>query len=278
MTLVRDWIFGFLKRYKALIGPGDWPTGEDPDEMELFVLAWITQLGKMSPKATEPEADAALERLTLAPPEWRRQCIPAVVKVIQDMRLGRVSGGDDTKLRSPAELTAMERSTGCPECDGGGWARRHAYWHSIARPFRLDLFCRCSMGRFRKENDIELQINDRMRKHDDLQANPDLWLPGLSHPTWSDVPCEHDMIIDADCAGLWRYADHGETGLQEVAPGPELDSAHAFAPPPRPTRIRPDLGKVEPAVPIPPRPAPEPATATEPEPTVETTDDILEWL
>jgi hypothetical protein len=277
MTLVRDWIFGFLRRYKALIGPGDWPTGEDPDEMELFVLAWITQLGKMVPKPTEEEADAALERLTLAPPEWRRQCIPAVVKAIQDMRLGRVPGGDAPKPRSQAEMTAIERSAGCPECDGGGWAHRLGYWHSIPRPFRLDLFCRCPAGRFRKENDVELQINDRKRKHDDLQANPDLWLPGLSHPTWSDVPCGHDMEIDPECAGLWWYADPSEPSPAPIIPAEIAGRAVPATPSsPPPPRRRPDLGRVEPAVPLPPRPAPQPSPP--PEPVVETTEEEFGWV
>ncbi len=200
MNLVRDWIFGFLKRYKALIGPGDWPTGEDRAEMELFVMAWVTQLGKMSPKPSEEEADLAIQRLILAPPQWRRECIPAVVDAIKEMRREKAEAGAVADARTPAELGAIERSKGCPECHATGWASRPAYWHSIPRPILVQLFCRCPAGRFQKAHDPELFKGD------------------LSHPTWSDRPCGHDMVIDPECAGLWWYAAIGEAAPEPIVP------------------------------------------------------------
>ena len=219
MDLVSNWLLGFIDRYRAVIAPQDWPTGQEPDALRYYLRAWVTALSCQTPKVTEAEADAALERLVLDPPRFRSEHIPAFVKAVHELRRETLAAAaSPTAGPSEAEREARRRSRDCPECHGSGWAKRRWRWHSIPRPSLVDLFCRCPAGRWRKGNDPELLKGDHMRKHDDLQAVPAQWDPELWHPTWGDIPCDHDMIIDADCEGLWWYVPVGEPSPEPVAP------------------------------------------------------------
>ena len=216
MELVKDWILGFLKRYKAILAPSDWPTGENPDELRFYLGAWVTALGRQFPKVAEAEADAALERLVLDPPRFRSEHIPAFIQAIHELRRQAQTTAMLTAGPSQAECTARDQSRDCPECMGSGWARRRVKWHSAPRPFLLDLFCRCPLGRWRIMLDVA-----RHRSFDDLQARPDLWHPDRDHPTWSSRPLPPEVDVDAgDEARGWRYL-----GLDEPAPEPTTPAA-----------------------------------------------------
>lgn len=144
------------------------------------------------------------------------------------------------------DARAAAASRDCPECKGSGWASRRAAWHSLPRPFVVDLFCRCPLGRWRKAHDP-----DPRRNHDDLQARPQLWDSRLTHPTWRDRPTEPDVDIDADCAGKWRYL-----GVDEPAPQPIAATRDIVAPAGR--KFDPALGPLPPFVEA-PAPAQPPA-------------------
>lgn len=146
---------------------------------------------------------------------------------------------------------AVEASMDCPECEGTGWAKRRALWHSMDRPYLIILTCRCPLGAWRS-------AHDEQGMYDSLQANPRVWDGTLSHPTWTRRAIDSPCITAEGTDGEWRY-------LHPSEPAPPVGDLHDMA---RRTAgdmartPRPEwMGKVDPAVPIPPKPA-----APEPEP------------
>jgi hypothetical protein len=142
---------------------------------------------------------------------------------------------------------AVRASADCPECKGTGWAKRRAAWHSLVRPFVVELGCRCPLGAWRIGQD------DGMR--DALQSNPDVWDSRLSHRTWSKRPSPSPLIPDPDSDGKWRYLHPDEpapapmANLRDVAGQTARDLAPGASDRPRPEwmRVREEFAEPAPA-------------------------------
>jgi hypothetical protein len=169
---VYEW-FGRWMRYhqrlyqhlKGWVDPGD-------DE---YYLGWVEALARAG--ATEDLAMHA-SRLLQARKAFRSDHLAMLVEIVGDLRRKAAeAGATRLPVYTAEQLDAMQASAACPECDGTGWARRRAAWHSIPRPFVVDLYCRCPHGRWRR---LGADGN-----HDDLQGRPELWDPALDSPTWS---------------------------------------------------------------------------------------------
>jgi hypothetical protein len=76
------WITDFLDRHRARYAPPDWPANRD--EMREWLRGWVLALDRI--QAVEQEADDASLALVLAPPQWRREHIPAVIGAIAAAR------------------------------------------------------------------------------------------------------------------------------------------------------------------------------------------------
>lgn len=141
---VRNWIDGFLERHKARFNPNDWPDAESSDEMDEYVRCWVTAF--VLKDVAEKEADEASRRLVLAPPNWRRDHIPAVVAAVEQLRAekGPAAGAGGTRE------AARSASRDCPHCGGEGLA---LVWHRHPSPERriaptASATCICSHGKW----------------------------------------------------------------------------------------------------------------------------------
>ena len=219
MAKVRDWIGGFLVAHSERFKPADWPRSGTP-ELRQFTSDWLRAMAVLDPPATLDEATTASESLLLTPPDFRRQHIPAIVAAIKARRAATAPGRPAaTSCPDPAQVEARERSRDCPECRGTGWAQRFVLWHSIRRPFAVDLFCRCAYGRWHKAHDP-----DEIRDHDDLQAQPELWNPTMTFAGWAPRPIVPDLVIDPDCEGRWRYLGLDEPTPRAIRPADLADA------------------------------------------------------
>lgn len=260
MSHPSEWIGRFLKRYVDTIGPHDFPTDADDEDLEpgqptaaeSFMRGWVYAFTIPSPPVTEAEADAATVRLALHPPAFRRQHLPAVVEVVLKMRERDATQKlVEAVATPPEEARAIVRSKGCPECSTAngptGFALRRGMWKDASWHATASLYCRCSVGRYRLEREEAYPP-----PFDDLQALPHLWDWKLSHPTWTDRPAPPPSVEGRQ----WVYLAPGESAPPVIAKAAKLGA-------PAKGR-RPDW-----AAPIPkdlPMPRPVPRLAPEPEP------------
>jgi hypothetical protein len=162
MSLVKNWINGFLRRHKARFAPGDWPTGEDSEEVREFVKTWVTAFATR--QVTEAEADEASQALGANPPNFRREHLQAVVGRIEATR--NAQGGQGGASTREA---AKEQSRGCGSCGSEGLA-------SVFHPFpshehkisaSVAAYCVCAHGRWIKRAHSE-KNPELLRKIPDL--------------------------------------------------------------------------------------------------------------
>jgi hypothetical protein len=143
---VKEWIRGFLDRHKARFDPHDWPAFDSSDENTEFVRGWITAFATR--QVTEPEADAASRRLTVSPPNFRREHIPMVVQAIEQLRAERNPGIPAGGTREAAKYASRD----CPHCGGEGLATAYHPWpsaeHRVAPTSAA--YCICPHGRYIK--------------------------------------------------------------------------------------------------------------------------------
>ena len=148
MALVKEWISGFLKRHKALFGPNDWPSGEDAEDARKWVGMWITAFATR--QVTEPEADEASCLLGPSPPNFRREHLPAVLAMVDDLRKRR--GGSNGAVPDSREA-AEQASRHCDDCGGrsGLTTRYHPAPDPANRiPATVQGYCGCPFGRWVK--------------------------------------------------------------------------------------------------------------------------------
>lgn len=139
---VKDWITEFLDRHKARFDPHDWPAADAPDERLDFVRGWITAFSLK--EVGEKEADEASRRLTISPPNFRREHIPMVLHALEQIRAERnpVTAGGTREA-------ARDASRSCPHCGGEGLATAY---HPFPDPEQRvsatsAAYCVCHHGR-----------------------------------------------------------------------------------------------------------------------------------
>lgn len=171
MSLVREWIAGFLGRHRARFNPSDWPE-PGTEEYREYGLGWITAMATL--EATEAEADEASRRLTADPPNWRREHIPKIVGMIRTMR--EVQG-----VASDTREDALRRSKDCEYCCGNGIVSVYHPTpdHERRIPVSVGAHCICPHGRW-----IRRRLSGQEETRDLLRRIPDFSevLAGLS--TW----------------------------------------------------------------------------------------------
>ena len=116
MCEIRDWLKDFMRRYRLLHNPNDWPepgTMEDKD----FAISWLEAFEDAG--ATQAQAETAMRRLLRNPPQWRRDHLPALLREIHAVRVASIAVpiGDD---RETAANDPKTRS--CDLCGGSGLA------------------------------------------------------------------------------------------------------------------------------------------------------------
>jgi hypothetical protein len=214
LETVDRWFFGWLE-YHQKINPGKWVRATDFGARDVY-LGWMEAFAKA--KATDDVARLASRRLQSVGPGYPSSHLSKLLPLIADVRREQFTARDrDPGAASPEAARAQAASADCPECKGEGWARRKLFCRPVPRAATVVLFCRCPMGRHLKAHDPELTRGERVRLHDDLQAQPDLWDPSLWHPSWSEWPCDHDLNLSPDDAARVRYVLPGED-VAAVAP------------------------------------------------------------
>jgi hypothetical protein len=144
---VRDWIAGFLDRHRTRFDPHDWPTSDGSEEMRVYVQTWVTAFNLK--EVGEKEADEASRRLSLSPPNFRREHIPMVVQAIDQLRAERgpvAIGG----TREAAKYASRD----CEHCGSEGLATAYHPWpsdeHRVAATAAAT--CICPHGRWIRKN------------------------------------------------------------------------------------------------------------------------------
>jgi hypothetical protein len=213
--VIDDWFSDFLAEHRARHPHALLPEMDSEDGASLYV-AWrkVFVLRGIHHPDVATEASQMLTGETLPGP---RHHFPRLVELAIGIYKARNPEPSRAKPAGtapdmgpppvPPALAAECRD--CPECGGTGWANRHAVWQGMG-VFKLDLFCRCDAGRWRISNDHELTRGDRTRKHDDLQANPEIWDQSKTHRTFDAYPARHDLVMPPGSDGKWRYLTPGE--------------------------------------------------------------------
>jgi hypothetical protein len=83
-----DWLFEFLTRHQMRYRPFDWPT-LDSEEGMMFLEVWSRAF--RGANVTEADADEASISLGAAPPRYRSEHLPAILKAVRVIREGRSS-------------------------------------------------------------------------------------------------------------------------------------------------------------------------------------------
>lgn len=139
------WVDGFLESHRGRFVPHDWPAADSDEYLDLLG-DWIEAFRAAG--VTEGEAVRASRRLTLAPPRWRRDHLPAVMETIRAMRAER----------APAEApetrdAAAAQSRDCARCGGQGLApvTGTAERHGAFVEYSCAAHCVCPLGRWMRK-------------------------------------------------------------------------------------------------------------------------------
>lgn len=181
---VKDWITTFLGQHAARFAPNDWPT-EGTEESTQFIRGWITALA--TKQATAEETDLASRRLVTTPPNWRREHIPAVVKMIEDIRKEKGGEAPTESTREAAEFA----SRNCPFCSGGGMTSVYHPGPDPARkePAVVAAHCTCPAGRWMR-NRLAETTPELLRRIPDLLAVAQGYSTYQIDPPWYDPTAE----------------------------------------------------------------------------------------
>lgn len=228
---IHEWLQGFLTDLRDAFPPADWP---DPGTeaydafFELFRKAFARN------GVSEAEARESLALQAEAPPRWKAEAIQKTLDAVKINREINPPGAD----RADDRESATDASKGCPHCHGQGLALVYAARPDPDRriPPDTSAYCVCALGRWIEQNHREKSPDVHKRTPDlkSVLAGRSAWRldpPGLEGMAATDAPARGV----ADLVRTWTAAAREESAR----------------PAPAPARPRPDLGRVEPAVPIP---------------------------
>lgn len=148
-TDITLWFGAFVAAHEARCPRSDWPS--DRDTRREFFGLWRREL--RAARVTGPLANHASQRLAANPPERLSHHLPALLRLVSEVRREQ----DAAAGRHHDRATAEAASQGCPHCGGGGLAsvRREDLGRSVAA------YCDCPLGRW---------IRDRHAGTRDIQA------------------------------------------------------------------------------------------------------------
>ena len=180
MALIKDWIYGFLKRHLLRYPSADWPDPHTEDGQE-FVKLWF-QAFKLA-GVTEVEADTASVRLASNPPRFRTDHIPAIIREVEAIRRANAAAATPHS-RDEAERLARD----CPRCEGLGlvlvfhpghdgspraWYRK-PNGENVLGPSRVAGHCTCALGRWMRSR-TEPEMKRRIPDLADIEAGISRW-------------------------------------------------------------------------------------------------------
>ena len=124
----KDWLQRFLRLHRDRFAPDDWPTVGNNDYLE-FGRLWLAAFRDEA--VHESEANEASLKLGPNPPRFRPDHLPAVMKMIRQMRGQFLETSNDPKLAETQRLTgakriATDQSRRCQYCSPNGIADRRA--------------------------------------------------------------------------------------------------------------------------------------------------------
>lgn len=129
---VAEWFPEWVIRHQSVVRRGDWPAPED--------RFWdAARKGLIQAGVTQDEADAASNRLALAPPRYLGDQIEALLTAVATAR------GEAARAERPT-------ASSCPECAGGGLTSRNFRFMHRDREVVASLacYCPCRAGRWLK--------------------------------------------------------------------------------------------------------------------------------
>jgi hypothetical protein len=259
MSKIVEWLHDFLMRLRDSFPPVDWPP-VGSEAYDVFYKDFHSAFARNG--VSEAEAEEARSLLAENPPRFKQDYIPKVVGAVKVYReLSPATDGLDGAAGPMDDReAALRASKACIRCFGDGLAIVYASRPSDVRriPATTAAYCVCPYGQW-----VERTHREK------------------SNDVWTRIPHLSNVLAGRS---FWRLDPPGYEGLSEnnrpatgagdlirswTATIASVPRAAASAPP-----RRPDLGRVEPSVPLPPRPAPVP----EPAPEIETTEEALDWI
>ena len=261
---IEEWLGGFLLRLVESFPPADLPD-VDSEAYAVFCGDFYKAFARNG--VSEAEAEEARSLLAENPPRFRADYIPKVVGAVKVYReLSPATDGLAGAGPMDDREAALRASRACIRCFGDGLAIVYASRPSAERgiPETTAAYCVCPYGQWMEKTHRE-----------------------KSNDIWVRIPHLANVLAHRS---FWRLDPIGYEGLSENNRPVSGEAAAALirgwtataletAPePPRPARRRPDLGHVEPAVPIPPKPEPPaPPAPVAPDPAV-TMEESYEWI
>lgn len=164
-----EWIPFFLVRHRDRFAPHDWPA-DSTDEYIDMLTDWLDAF--RAGGVSEDEANRASRRLSLSPPRWKREHLPAVVETIKTMRIERAPAGEFVTTRDGAAAL----SKNCPRCDGQGLATivGKIEIRGEILDYNASAHCVCPLGRFMRAK-LAQQDEHTFRRIPDLERLPWGW-------------------------------------------------------------------------------------------------------
>jgi hypothetical protein len=163
---IKDWICDLMEKHRARFNPHDWP-GVGSDEFVEYVKGWITAFALLH--VGEDEAEAASRRLTMSPPNFRREHVPMLIDAIKQIRAEK--DPVSLALAGGTREAAKAASRDCPYCGSEGLAPVFHPWpspeHRVAPSAAA--YCVCAHGRWIRKAHAETEP-ELLRKIIDLDC------------------------------------------------------------------------------------------------------------
>lgn len=187
MARVENWFGDWFDRHAQRHPRADWPRVDQKPE---FYRGWIGNF--VLHGVAEDVADEASVRLMADPPAHLGDHPKATLDLAKAIYRERTAAG---KASTPGSREEADRaSRECEDCGGHGltvrWRKYSAGTideHGKVRQPQINLYCRCSLGRWLMANHRETAPEILRRIHD-LQAHPWLWGPEYREPPGDLVP------------------------------------------------------------------------------------------
>jgi hypothetical protein len=202
MSDVAVWFANWMGYHQSLHPDRRWVDPETSQGFD-FYEGWIEAFEEI--EATEKLARMASKKLQTKK-FYFNEHLAKILEIIGDLKRTQPAGPSVSDAPDPELLAASHKSANCPECHGSGWELKRAIWHTIPRPFIVQVACHCPAGRWRKAHGED--------------PNPDPEFDGLWHYMEPDEVAPEPMQPQDLARRLARKADTSKPPFPKTPTSP----------------------------------------------------------
>lgn len=180
------WFFDWLTSHQELHGSKAWIPVADERAVK-FYEGWIEAFNRWH--ISKDDAYTISKRLQEEASPHPDKQLAWIKDAYFTMHKARreAKGVQAEESKSGHEITATERSEGCPECTENskatGYAKRRLVIAGFPWAMKVDLYCRCPLGRYFEQTAPDRNKGSK-RDYSDLQLLMDVWDGTLNHHSW----------------------------------------------------------------------------------------------